>query len=84
MVPYINFPYAEHLLKQVGVTDPNAKAADKDIEVLVRAAKECQALARSLENQDSIKGFLIYQDKPEPAQSDKKGALPIPEIPGSV
>jgi len=41
MVPYINFPYAEHLLKQVGVTDPNAKAADKDIEVLVRAAKEC-------------------------------------------
>jgi hypothetical protein len=41
MVPYINFPYAEHLLKQVGVANPNAKAADKDIEVLVRAAKEC-------------------------------------------
>lgn len=34
MVPYINFPYAEHVLKQVGA-DPNAKATEKDIDILI-------------------------------------------------
>lgn len=30
MVPYINFPYAEHILKTMG-QDPNTKAASEHI-----------------------------------------------------
>lgn len=41
MVPYINFPYAEHLLRQVGVADPNGRSTDRDIEVLIKAAQAC-------------------------------------------
>ena len=41
MVPYINIPYAEHILKSVGVADPNAKTQDKDIDILIKAAKAC-------------------------------------------
>lgn len=41
MVPYINFPYAEHLLRLVGVADPNARSTDRDIEILIKAAKAC-------------------------------------------
>jgi hypothetical protein len=40
MVPYINFPYAEHILKTLGM-DPNAKANDRDIEMLIKAARAC-------------------------------------------
>lgn len=41
MVPYINFPYAEHVLKQVGFSDPNAKATERDIDKLIEAARGC-------------------------------------------
>lgn len=74
MVPYINFPYAEHLLKQVGAADPNAKATEKDIDILIQGARACQELARNLEKQEDIKGFLIYQNKPAP---EEKKPLPI-------
>ena len=63
MVPYINIPYAEHFLKIQGA-DPNAKAVDRDIPVLIAAAHSCQKLANDLEQQEDIKGYLIYQDKP--------------------
>lgn len=62
MVPYINFPYAEHILKQMG-HDANAKATIEMSEVLIEAAKRCQQLVRDLENAEDIKGYLIYQDK---------------------
>jgi hypothetical protein len=42
------------------VKDPNAKANDRDIDTLINAAKKCQELARNLEKQDEIKGYLIY------------------------
>jgi hypothetical protein len=64
MVPYINFPYAEHILKQIGVADSNAKTSEKDIEILIKAARACQDLARNLETQEIIPGYLIYTDKP--------------------
>jgi len=38
MVPYINFPYAEHTLRKIGVSDPNARATDRDIDTLIKAA----------------------------------------------
>ena len=50
MVPYINFPYAEHLLRSVGAVDPNARSTERDIDTLIKAAKACQDLARSLES----------------------------------
>jgi hypothetical protein len=31
---------------------------------LIKAAKACQDLARSLETQEIIPGFLVYTDKP--------------------
>ena len=34
MVPYINIPYAEHVLKDIGA-DPNAKANERDINTLI-------------------------------------------------
>ena len=40
MVPYINIPYAEHVLKTIG-SDANAKATEKDIDTLITAAKKC-------------------------------------------
>jgi dihydroxyacetone kinase len=49
MVPYINFPYAEHTLRSIGVSDPNARSTERDIETLIKAAKACQELARGLE-----------------------------------
>lgn len=66
MVPYINFPYAEHVLKNAGVKDPNAKPTEKDIDVLILAAKACQELARNLDTGpgNSIKGYIIYTEKP--------------------
>lgn len=83
MVPYINFPYAEHVLKQVGVSDPNAKANERDIENLIKAAKACQELARNLEKQEGdIKGYLIYTPKPqqEKKQIPLPGAAEIPPV----
>lgn len=59
MVPYINFPYAEHCLKLLG-QDPNAKAAIEHQDILVQAARKCQQLVRDLETQEDIKGFLVY------------------------
>ena len=50
MVPYINFPYAEHLLRSVGAVDPNARSTERDIDTLIKAAKACQDLARGLES----------------------------------
>lgn len=41
MVPYINFPYAEHVLKQLG-QDPNIKASIEQAPVLREAALKCQ------------------------------------------
>jgi len=67
MVPYINFPYAEHVLKEVGA-DPNAKATERDIDRLISAARLCQDLVRNLEKEGDIKGFLIYSDKPAPVE----------------
>lgn len=62
MVPYINFPYAEHILKTMGM-DPNMKAEyPRDYEKLVEAAKQCQEMAKNLDNQE-IKGYLIYQEQ---------------------
>lgn len=63
MVPYINMPYAEHFLKQVGA-DPNLKAQEKDIDKLIEAARNCQELVRNMEKQEDIRGFLIYTEKP--------------------
>lgn len=64
MVPYINAQYAEHILKSIGVPDPNAKTSEKDVDTLIQAAKACQELARSMETMESIPGFLVYTDKP--------------------
>ena len=64
MVPYINAQYAEHILKSIGVADPNAKTTENDIDTLIKAARACQDLARSLETQETIPGFLVYTDKP--------------------
>lgn len=40
MVPYINFPYAEHVLKQLG-QDPNSKAVIEQTDILIQAARQC-------------------------------------------
>ena len=40
MVPYINNPYAEHVIKQLG-SDPNAKAAIDHTDMLIEAARLC-------------------------------------------
>jgi hypothetical protein len=72
MVPYINFPYAEHILKSMG-QDPNAKAAPEDIDMLINAARKCQEIASSLEKEETIKGYLIYQEKPP----EKPKQLPV-------
>lgn len=63
MVPYINFPYAEHVLKQLG-HDPNLKATIDQAPILREAALKCQQLMRDLETAVDIKGYLIYQEKP--------------------
>lgn len=63
MVPYINFPYAEHVLKLLG-QDPNLKAAMEHADILREAAAKCQQLMRDLERAEDIKGYLIYSDKP--------------------
>ena len=80
MVPYINFPYAEHLLRQVGVSDPNARSTDRDIDILIKAAKACQDLARGLENLDSIPGFLIYTDKPVVEKKNPAASISDPTV----
>ena len=38
MVPYINLPYAEHILKSIG-EEPNSKATMDKSEVLIQAAR---------------------------------------------
>lgn len=81
MVPYINIPYAEHVLKEAGA-DPNAKATDKDIDVLIKAAKACQDIVRNLEQQEgNIKGFLIYTEKPAPSEKKVIPVLSTGELP---
>lgn len=70
MVPYINFPYAEHILKQMG-KDPNIKATIDDIDILIEASKKCQDLARSLEKQESIKGYIVYEEDKKKEDSKK-------------
>lgn len=40
MVPYINFPYAEHVLKNLGM-DPNGKATEEESTMLIKAARMC-------------------------------------------
>ena len=77
MVPYINFPYAEHVLKQVGITDANAKATERDVDILIQAARACQELVRNMETTTDLKGYLVYTDKPAPIE--KKTSIPIPE-----
>jgi hypothetical protein len=34
VVPYINIPYAEHILKEIGA-EPNAKATERDVDLLI-------------------------------------------------
>lgn len=80
MVPYINFPYAEHVLRKIGVSDPNARSTDRDIDNLIKAARECQELARGLETQDSIPGFLIYTDKPVVEKKNPVAQLSDPSV----
>lgn len=41
--------------------------------MLIKAARMCQELARDLENHETIKGYIIYQNKPEV----EKKQLPI-------
>jgi hypothetical protein len=48
MVPYMNIPYAEHVLKTIG-QDPNSKATERDIDTLIIAARKCQELVRGME-----------------------------------
>ena len=58
IVPYLNPPYAEHVLKTMGI-DPNAKATVEMIPVLVEAAEKCKQLVQDLET-SQIKGYIIY------------------------
>ena len=60
MVPYINYPYAEHILTLLG-NDPNAKATEEHVVILIEAARKCQEVAQGLEKQDSIRGFIVYE-----------------------
>ncbi len=87
MVPYINAQYAEHILKSIGVQDPNAKTSERDVDTLIKAAKACQELARSLETMETVPGYLVYTDKPV---VEKKSAVPagledkLPQLPTEI
>lgn len=71
MVPYINTPYAEHILKLMG-QDANAKASVENIDMLLKAAGMCQQLVRDLEKQDTIKGYIIFTEELPKEQKKEK------------
>lgn len=80
MVPYISVPYAEHIFRQMG-QDPNARASVESIDILLSAAVKCQELVRSLEQQDTIKGYIIYAEEQTKEKEELKELLGDSEKP---
>ena len=74
IVPYASVPYADHVLRELGV-NPNDKAdSEQHIDLLIQAAKDIRALVASMETMADIKGFITFAD--EEKKEDKN---PNPE-----
>jgi len=81
-VPYASFPYADHALRQVGVSDTNGKAelTDEHIDLLIEAANVLRAMVRDMEDLEDIKGFITYsaeeiKERPQILQDSKEGEV---------
>ena len=48
MVPNISPPYAEHVLKKLGI-DSNTKATVEHIDILIEGANMCRDMVKDLE-----------------------------------
>ena len=67
IVPYASVPYADHVLRELGV-NPNDKAdSASHIDLLIQAANDIRKLVGSMETMDEIKGFITFteEDKKE-------------------
>jgi hypothetical protein len=53
---------------------------------LIRGAKACQDLARSLETQETIPGYLVYTDKPVVEKKPVPAGLEdkLPQLPTEI
>ena len=64
-MPYASFPYADHALREVGVSDPNLKAepTDEHVDKLIEAARFLRQMVQEMENLDEIQGFITYSEE---------------------
>ena len=77
MVPYASFPYADHILRQMGAAPNSPAVAAEHTQTLIDAAHKLKELIANMERLEEITGFIVYKDeevkqKPEQISGEKE------------